>query len=295
MYAALSTRNASGLHPNFRGLGFLGDLSIGPTLTPDAAMQQAIQQSSGENLNPKQFNNSAWLSAAASFIQSGALPVTPPYGPDCSGQGAPNLNIFQTASGLALGTTAATVGVLASPSVSLIPAAAVPVVGWVVAGVGAIIGLISAIFQHHAAAVKRDLAFGCSALPAVNNAFSVIARGVQSGQIKPADAAAALDHINSEYQAAGGAAINYSPWCNSNCELGVILKGMVIYWKAQYAAIAAQQEAAATSQGSTGNSSQGGSTVPEVVAGSPSPTSALESIPGWAWLAAAAFALWRLA
>lgn len=274
----------------FRGLGFLGD-TTNPMLTPDAAMQQAISESSGENLNPKQFQNSAWLSAAASFIQSGALPVTPPYGPDCTGQGAPNLNIFQTASGLALGTTAATVGILASPSVALIPAVAVPVVGWIVAGVGAIIGLISAIFQHHAQAVKRDLSFGCSALPAVNNAFHVIAQGVQNGQINPADAAAALDHILSEYQAAGGAAINYSPWCNSNCELGVILKGMVIYWKAQYAAMAAKQAAAAAS--APAQSSQGGSQVSEVVTGSPSPAGGLSAIPGWAWLVAAGFALWR--
>jgi hypothetical protein len=99
--------------------------------------------------------------------------------------------------------------------------------------------LISSIFTHHAAAVKRDLSFGCSALPAVNNAFSVIAKAVQSGQAHPADAAAALDQIDSEFQSAGGAAINDSPWCNSNCEMGVVLKGMVLYWKSQYTAMAA--------------------------------------------------------
>jgi hypothetical protein len=303
-YHLLATRNTSGLHPNLRGLGFLGD-SL--PLSPTSAMQQAIQQSSGKNLNPKQFQNSAWLSAAASFIQSGALPATPPYGPDCSGQSAPNLNLFQTASGLALGTTAATVGFLASPSMSVIPASAVPVVGWAIAGVGALVGLISAIFRHHAAAVKRDLTFGCSAIPAVNNVFSVIAQGVQSGQIKSADAASALDHVYSEYQSAGGAAINYSPWCNSNCELGVILLGMVIYWKAQYQAMAAQQAATAaeaTAQAAESSSAPGTSlpspAVPVSQAASsttvPAGTSgfSLSAVPAWGWLLAAAFGAWAV-
>jgi hypothetical protein len=238
-------------------------------------MQQAIQQSSGLNLNPKQFQDSTWLSAAASFVASGKMPVTPPYGPDCSGQGAPNVNIFQTASGLALGTTSAAVGMLGPSGAALIPAAAVPVIGWAIAGVSALIGIISAIFQHHAMAVKRDLQFGCSALPAVNNAFAVIAQAVQNGQTTPADAAASLDQIYSEYQAAGGAAINTSPWCNSNCELGVILKAMVLYWKAQYAAMPAPASSSGTSVISADISS------------------AMAKLPSWVPLAAAVgFGLW---
>lgn len=306
-YALLKTRNTNGLHPNFRGLGFLGDSN--PTLTADAAMQKAIQAYGGAHLNPKQFQNSAWLSQASSAIQSSSIDVTGGFGPDCAGQTAQPLSMFKTASGLALSGTAATTGILSA--VHLIPAAAVPVIGWVVAGVGAIIGLIGAIFQHHAQAVARDLKFGCSAIPAVNNAFAVLRQGVQDGTIKPADAANALPEIYSQYMSAGGAsgsasgpggipgggtAINDSPWCNSNCELSVVLLAMVFYWQAQFQALAAQQayeaqQAAAASQPSV---SQGGSQVPEVAGGtSPAPIG-FGAIPAWGWIAIGLFGAWAV-
>jgi hypothetical protein len=304
-YANLTTRNANGLHPSLRGgLGFLGQ-TANPTLTAEAALQQAISAYSGAHLNPKQFQNDSWLSQAESAITNSSIGVTGGFGPDCAGQTAQPLNLFKTASGLALGTTSAAVGVLGGTGV--IPAAAVPVIGWIVAGVGALISLIGAIFQHHAQAVARDLQFGCSAIPAVNNAFAVIRQGVQDGTIKPADAAAALPQIYENYMSAGGAsgsatgpgsipsggtAINDSPWCNSNCELSVVLLGMVFYWQAQFQALAAQatyesQQAAAASVPSA---SQGGSTVPLVAAGGapqPAGTFSFSEIPAWGWIALA--------
>jgi hypothetical protein len=304
-YALLKTRNANGLHPNLRGLGFLGDAST--PLSPTDALNQAIKAYSGAHLNPAQFQNSAWLSQAESAIASASIGVTGGFGPDCAGQTAPNMNILQTAGGLSLGAASATTGILASTHI--IAAAAVPVVGWVIAGVGAIIGIISAIFQHHAAAVKRDLAFGCSAIPAVNNAFAVIATGVQNGNIKPADAAAALPEIYSQYMAAGGAsgsisgpgaipgggtAINDSPWCNSNCELSVVILGMVIYWQAQYQALAAQEAAAQTSAAAAPEFSSGGSQVPQVVGGTPAPGFSFSSIPAWGWIALAIAGAWAV-
>jgi hypothetical protein len=139
----------------------------------------------------------------------------------------------------------------------------------------------------------------------VNNAFSVISQAVQSGQIKPADAASALDHIESEFHSAGGAAINYSPWCNSNCEMEVILKAMIIYWKAQYQAIAAQQayesEQAKASAGQTPSAS--GSTSPAIpvsqsVSSTPTPAGtsgfSLSAVPAWGWLALAAMGAWAV-
>lgn len=239
MYAALQTRNTQGLRgcdcipPRF-SLGALGDAS--GTLTAEQALQQAIAESSDLKLNPRDFRNSGWLSKAAEQVAAGRFDVAW-YSPSCTGQEAPTLNAFQTDAGLALGTTSAGVGILGMTHV--IAAAAIPVIGVVIAGVGVLIGLIGQIFAHHAAAVKRDLTFGCSALPAVNNAFSVIEQAVQNGQTTPDAAAAALDEIYSRFESAGGAAINDSPWCNSNCEMGVILKGMILYWKSQYAAMAA--------------------------------------------------------
>jgi hypothetical protein len=274
-------------------------------MTPESAMNQAISESGSLKLNPRDFQNSSWLSKAEQQIAAGQFDVAW-YSPACAGQQAPPLNLLSTASGIGLSATAATTGILSAAH--MIPAIAVPVVGWVIAGVGALVGIISTIFQHHAAAVKRDLAFGCSALPAVNNAFSVIAQGVQSGNIKPNDAAGALDHIVSEFQSAGGAAINDSPWCNSNCEMEVILKGMVIYWKAQYGALAAQQayEAAqaVASQGSTPSLTQSdlSPTVPVSASQALSPTStpggtsgfSLSAVPAWGWLLAAAFGAWAV-
>ena len=285
-YAQLSTRNGSGLHPMLRGLGATGSAPALPT--PADAMQQAISESSGLNLNPKDFQNPAFLQTAEAEVAAGQLNVATYTGSSCAG-GAPPVNLFSTAGGLGLSAASVTTGVLSSPSIALIPATAVPVVGWVIAGVGALIGLISAIFQHHAAAVKRDMAFACSVIPAVNNAFSVIAKGVQSGQILPGDAANSLDQIYSEFESAGGnGSINTHPYCNSNCEAGVILKAMVIYWKAQYAAMAAQLAASASA---AQNISQGGSQVSQLMTASPSPAS---GIPGWAWLFAAALGLWAM-
>jgi hypothetical protein len=314
-YARLTTRNPNGLHPSLRGgLGFLGD-TANPTLTAEAALQQAISAYGSAHLNPKQFQDPGWLSQAANVIQSTQFSVTGGFGPDCAGQTAQPLNLFKTASGLALSTGAATTGILASTHV--IAAAAVPVIGWVVAGVGAIISLIGAIFQHHAQAEARDLQFGCSAIPAVNNAFAVIRQGVQDGTIKPADAAAALPQIYENYMSAGGAsgsatgpgaipsggkAINDSPWCNSNCELSVVLLGMVFYWQAQFQALAAQaayesQQAAAASQPSaTSPVSQGGSTVPNLVSSPHTPGSfSLSEIPAWGWIALALAGAWAVA
>jgi hypothetical protein len=306
-YALLSTRNRNGIHPNFRGLGFLGD---GTTpLSPTEALQQAISAYGGAHLNPRDWQNQAFLTATESAIPVGEINVTA-YSPSCAGQAAPNLNLFQTASGLALGTTSAAVGVLGPSGAGLIASAAVPVIGWVVAGVGAIISLIGAIFAHHAAAVKRDLAFGCGTIPAVNNAFAVIAQGVQSGQIKPADASTALWEIYSKFMSLGGAsgssagpggipgggtAINDSPYCNSNCEISVLIYAMCLYWSAQYQAMAAQQ-AAVAAESAAQSASQGGSTVPAIVgqAASAPVNFSLSQMPAWGWIALAALGAWAV-
>jgi hypothetical protein len=282
------------------GLGALG----AATLTAAAAMQQAISQSSGLKLNPAQFQNAAWLSAAAGFIEAGALPTTPPYGPNCSGQPASNMSLLQMSSGIGLAAAGATTGILvATQAISAVTGA---VLGAATLGVGALISVIAMIFEHHAAAVARDLAFGCSAIPAVNNAFAVINKAVQSGQTTPAAAAQSLQQIYTEYQSAGGAAINDSPWCNSNCELGVILQGMVIYWESQYNAMAAAASAAATpvsaavqsqvtelqTQAATaqaqGNTALASSLTAQAATLQQSNTASAGALPSWAWLAAAA-------
>jgi hypothetical protein len=306
MYAPLSTRNENGMTPGLRGLGFLGDASL--PLSPTDAINEAIKAYSGSHLNPAQTQNQAWLAAAESAVANANIDVTGGFGPDCAGQTAQPLNLLQTASGIGLSAAGATTGVLAATS--LIPAAAVPVVGWIIAGVGAIIGMIEAIFQHHAQAVKRDLAFGCSAIPAVNNAMAVIIKGVQDGNIRPADAANSLETVYSQFMAAGGAsgsasgpggipsggkAINDSPFCNSNCELSLVVYAMVLYWTAQFQAQAAQAAAVAAESAAQSGTSQGGSGVPGIFAPAPAGASGLSAIPAWAWIALAAVGAWAVA
>lgn len=303
-YAALSTRNRSGLHPNLRGLGAAAD-----TLTPADAMQQAISSFQGKNLNPKDFQNSAWLSTAESQVAAGQFNVSW-YSPACAGNTAPPLNLFSTASGLALSTAGVGTGIAAATGA--IAATTATALGAATMGAGLIVAVIAMIFQHHAAAVKRDLAFGCSALPAVNNAFSLIYSAVQNGQTTPDAAASSLDQIFSNFMSAGGAAINYSPFCNSNCEMAVIVKAMVLYWQAQYKAMAAASTASSTQQtdataaqiaqltqqadaadaaGDTTTATALRSQAATLAAQSPASTS---SIPSWLWFVAAAAAAWAV-
>ena len=312
-YARNITRNTAGLHPNLRGLGglgFLGQQADG-TITAAEALQQALSAYSGFHLNPKDDYTDPSSNGMTAQIQAGQFL---PY-PGCTGQ-APSLNLFKTASGLALGTTSAGVGILASTGV--IAAATSALLGAVTMGVGAIFAVIDLIFAHHAAAVARDLNFSCGAVPAVNNAFTLIAQAVADGTMTPDVAAQSLTEIYSNFMTAGGAsggasgpgsipssgeAINDSPYCNSNCELSLCLLGMVFYWQSQYQAMAAQQEAEAAA---APTSSTGGASVssPTSSAGTSAPSTAaapavaasltVSDIPTWAWFAAAAFAIWAV-
>lgn len=312
-YARLATRNTSGLHPNLRGLGFLGD-SL--PLSPTTALQQAIAAYSGAHLNPRDFANQAFLSAVESEIASGQINLQA-YSSSC-GNIAPNVNLFQTATGLAVGTTGAGIGIAASAGV--IAAATAGLATAALMGVGVIFAVIDLIFAHHAAAVKRDLNFGCSVIPAVNNAFALINQAVQNGQTTPANAAAALDQIYSKYMSAGGAsgsasgpggipgggtAINDSPYCNSNCEISVAIYAMVLYWKAQYQAMAAQAAAVAAEQAAQANESAPTSAqsltspaipVSEFSSSVPAGSGgfSLKEIPAWGWLALAAIGAWAV-
>jgi hypothetical protein len=308
MYARLTTRDTAGLHPNLRGLSFLGDASSGAPMTPDEAVAQAIQEYSGYHLNPRDFQNNSFLQLMSNTVKTAKINYTP-----CANS-APPMNLLQTANGLAMGAAGATTGILVATQA--IAASTGAILGAATMGVGLIISVIAMIFAHHAAAVKRDAAFECSSLPAVNNAFAVVQQAVQSGVSTPADAAASLDEIYSQFMAAGGAsggpngpgsipsggtAINDSPYCNSNCEMSVSVRAMVIYWKAQYETLAAQQAAEAASAEATSSSV---ATAPDAIAATAplseqtaggAPAITLQNIPKWAWILAGVAAIWAVA
>jgi hypothetical protein len=229
-------------------LGYLG--AVSQTLTPQQALQMAMQMYSGQHLNPKDdFMNNAGLVAAGQLAS--------PTG--CSGKTAPNMNLLSTATGISLSVAGAATGIMVATHV--ISAVTGAILGAATLGIGALISVIGMIFAHHAAAKARDASFACSAWPAVNNAFAVINQAVHSGQTTPAAAIAALDEVYSQFMAAGGAsgsasgpgnipsggtAINNHPYCNSNCVTSVILKAMVLYWQSQYNAMASSAAASTT-------------------------------------------------
>jgi hypothetical protein len=316
-YAVLSNPRPLGVR-TLRGLG------AAVPITAAQAFQQALSMYSGQHVNPRDSGNAAWVSANEAQIQAGQFD---PY-PGCSGQ-APTLNLFSTVSGLSLSAAGAATGI--ATAVGAIGAGAGIALGAATMGVGLIISVIGMIFAHHAAAVKRDENFSCGAVPAVNNAFQLIAQSVQSGQTTPAAVAAALPEIYSQFMKAGGAngsisgpsgvpsggtAINNSPYCNSNCELSICVLGMVLFWQAQYQAMAESASSAGATaappptvaiapvvtpataskaaQPGSGSAGAGPAPAPIVSSGStlaiPAPVAAATStsLPSWIFLAAAA-------
>jgi hypothetical protein len=241
--------------PRPLGVRTLRGLGAAVPITAADAFQKALSMYSGQHVNPRDSGNQAWVSAQVAEVQAGQFDVSASV-PGCSAQ-APNLNLFSTVSGLSL--SAARTGIGIATAVSAIAGTTAVALGAATMGAGLVIAVIGMIFAHHAAAVKRDTNFSCGALPAVNNAFQLINQAVQSGHTSPAAAAAALPEIYSQFMKAGGGsgsitgpggipssgnAINNHPWCNSNCEFSVTLLAMVLFWQAQYLAMADQQAAA---------------------------------------------------
>ena len=263
-----------------RGLGYLGQASA---LTPQQAFQQAIQQTGYGPLNPRDFQNPAYLSKVAAQIQAGQFDIGW-VSPSCAGIFADNpavkdLSLTQAVGGIAGATTGALAATL-TPSASAIAAgastAASVALGAATLGIGMVVAVLSIIFAHHAAAVRQEQQLECTGTQAANNAMNVIAEGVASGQIKPADAVTALNSIYSQYQKIVAPSFGTSPWCNANCELEIVMLGMVLYWQAQYQAMADQQAAAAAASAATA----AGVTAP--VTNAVSSVAASTGLPSWA-------------
>jgi hypothetical protein len=235
-----------------RGLGFMGAAA---SITPRQAIEQAAQGETGSDFGP-----SGWVQKPnfEQIVVSGQVSASD-WSPNCAGMPAPDVHMFQTASGLALGTSAAGVGILGLAH--MIPMTAIPVVGAVIAGAGAVIAIIGTIFTHHSAAVRQEQQLGCAAIAAGNNAIALMDQAVRSGQMKPADAAAGLDTLLSKLSSFVAPAVKHNP-CNANCELIVQFKAIVIYRKALYAAMGAVTSSNATA--ALPATSSGGLVVPAV-------------------------------
>jgi hypothetical protein len=354
-YASLLTRNSAGLNPNFRGLRRLrnarslrglgacvpnwsyanacqqgvADTGTPTTPSPQDAMGTAINNmcnNTGTPCNCDDFQNCSWYGEALDQVENGQMNLAW-FSPTCAGIVAPNVNVFQTDSGLALGTTSAGTGLLAATGV--IGASTAALLGAVTMGVGAIVAVIATIFAHHAAAAKQEQDVGCTSLAAVNNAMEVIATAVKNGTMTPSDAATAVGEIYPAYYSYINQAgvFGTSPMCNANCEMSVIVQAMDIYWQGQYNLLASQQSAAAAQVVATSpsvatapvavasNAPEAAQTNPTAGAGvavtpaaaagaypavtvpasSSGLSSDIEAIPSWAWILGLGLAIWAVA
>jgi len=286
MAYSIQTRRGLGAYrprsvsPRRRLRGF-GALSQASTLTPQDAVQQALANAGNVNLNPNLTQNPTVLAKWASQVQAGQFD-TSWVSPSCVGIIAANptedLSLTQAVGSIAGATTGAFATAAGGTPAAIAAGTATATgvaLGAATLGIGVVVAVLSMIFAHHAAAVKQEQQIECTATAAANNAMNAIAQGVSSGQIAPADAATALSTLYSEYQKMVAPSWGTSPWCNANCELQILMNAMVIYWQAQYQAMADQAAAAAASN-------------PVAAA------AASTGLPLWALYAAGAFLLYEL-
>lgn len=234
-----------------RRLGRLGQSSSGGVITPQVAVQEAIQQSGVQSsIDPRFLANTAGLQKWYSMIEAGQFDLAW-VSPSCVGANAPNsgvtnLSLTQAAgsiAGTATGAAASAEGGSISAIMAGTASTAGVVLGAATLGIGFVVAIISAIFAHHAQAVAQEQHIECTVTSAANNAMSALAEGVQSGQIQPADAVTALNSIYSQYKQIAAPSWGTHPYCNANCELEILMLAMVLYWQAQYTAMADQQAA----------------------------------------------------
>jgi hypothetical protein len=202
-------------------------------ITADQAAQQAMQLTAAYP--------SKYESQVAAQAQAAQLSYNPA---GCSSQPAPNLQLFQTGSSLALGVGGAGLGI--ATSVGAISSAVGAVAGAVTMGIGSIVGIFIAIFQHHAQAVAKEQQMDCAAVPAANNYLQIIQQAVNSGAQTPQQGIAALQSLLSDFRSAIASTTKMnSSQCDAGCYYVVALTAIVNYWIGQYQDLAAQQAAAA--------------------------------------------------
>lgn len=160
-----------------------------------------------------------------------------------------------------------------------------------------IVGLFSAIFGAHAAAVKDEQTLLCTAVPAANQALQTIQAAVSSGQINAAAGIQALASLQAQFAAAvapirKGTSYSATPGnCNAACVMQSELAAICTNLTNQWNEMAAQQAAAAAA---TPAASSGTPSVSSAITGVTSAVSSVASstgLPEWALYAAAGVAL----
>jgi hypothetical protein len=310
------------------GPGCDGGCSCGGACGGDRALsgitaQQAAQQAGALS--------KAWpssqLATIEGFAQAGQFITSTPgyqYCPscssECSGQQAPNLQLFQKGSSLALGVTAAGTGIAAAAGA--ITMATAGIIGAATAGIGAIVGIFSIFLSHHSQAVAKEQSVLCGAVPAANNYLMVIAQGVQSGAATPQQAIDALNSLLRDFKSAVSSVTKMdASHCNAACYLIIALTAIVNYQIGVYQDLAAARAAAprtlptgvsptsplplpspkATPAGTlqiSPNAAVPTAVNPQLASSASTPAAAPSALPSWAPIAAllaGGFLLWKAA
>lgn len=101
---------------------------------------------------------------------------------------------------------------------------------------GAIATLFGSIFGAHAAAVGREQAALCAAIPAANQFLTQVDHAFQSGQVSAGQASSLLDQVVQQYEAGVAPILKMSSSaCNAACVYLRQLQAIVAKRKAQYA------------------------------------------------------------
>lgn len=203
-------------------------------LTPTEAAEQifpASRERSGPGHDAATYAEILASAAGGQIMDIGGAPAYVSGEGECVGStGASNLQLAQTASGLAL--TGTSIGLVAAGTVTA--AALAPFT----MGISALIGLFPMIFGHHSAAVRKENSVLCAAVPAANNYLSIIDQAVQSGAATPQDGIHALDSLESDFRSKVSSIIKgsdpTSDKCNAACRMLSSLRAAVAMKKSQY-------------------------------------------------------------
>jgi hypothetical protein len=246
------------------------------------------QEAEAQVVTPSQYTGAKMTQAEVDAIIQSATQGYLPFGPadwqpgwNCNGRPSVGAaQILQIGGGLGLGfagaegsAIAATIGVSAS------------IIGLAFAGIGAIIGLFIAIFEHHAQAVAKEENVLCQAVPALNNTLNALSTAVQNGTISYATGIATLPQIQQEFASAVASIIkDDQSHCNAACVWTMCLAAIVLVWTSEWqAAIAAETPAPAAASTAPANAS-GNTAVtvtPTGAAVASTPAAAVSTTPDW--------------
>lgn len=258
-------------------------------ITPDAATEEVFPASkvtgtAGQNQSVR--NIILASVKAGQIVDANGSPAYIPGTSECAAaagsSGLSNLQLAQTASGLAL--TGTTIGLTAAGVVTAGALAPFTL------GISALIGLFPLLFGHHAQAVKKEQSTLCAAVPAANNYLQIINQAVQTRQATPAQAIAALNSLMSDFKSQVSSILKGSigtGTCNAACVEIASLQAIVDYETSVYQDMAS----AGTTSVTSGNAATPGVVTSGSTLTVPPATSAASIFSGTNWLPIAALAV----